>query len=272
MAFDSPQYQEHSIETYEFVTPGRQFNFTSYRQDVVHGGVTYTAVPIGHSNYQRSLNAEEKGVSISLPVDNEFAQAVLFRTSLQGLQCRIFYQGRLNADGLTPHTEGGRFLVWHGRILSFKVTGSTMSLTLYTFLANALRQPVPKVYYQSQCNHVLYDERCRVSQMTYRRETTLQSQDGRQVTFADMYEEDWLTGGYLQRVSDGERRLITDNSENTAVIPYPLRDVEAGQQVYLFAGCDHTIGACRTKFSNQENFGGFPTVPYKNIFRTGVIG
>ena len=271
MAFDSPQHVGTSIETYEFISSSRRFNYTSYRQDVTHQGIVYEAIPITHSNYQRSLTHEEKGVTITLPVDIEFAQQVLFRTSLQNLFCNIYLQNRLNAEGLSPE-EGGRFLVWKGRILSFKVVQSTVSLILYNFLADALRQTIPKVYYQSQCNHVLYDNRCRVKQEDFQKATTIRGQNRFQLILADEYPDNWLAGGYVRRLSDGEVRLITSNSAHVVTIPYPMHEVEEGQSVHVYAGCDHTLKTCREKFNNQPNFGGFPTVPYKNIFRTGVIG
>jgi len=40
--------------------------------------------------------------------------------------------------------------------------------------------------------------------------------------------------------------------------------------VQLFAGCDHTFfGGCKF-FANQDRHGGWPWVPTKNIFATGV--
>ncbi len=41
-------------------------------------------------------------------------------------------------------------------------------------------------------------------------------------------------------------------------------------RVSLFAGCDSTPDTCKTKFGNFRNFGGYPFIPLKNVFVTGL--
>ena len=50
-----------------------------------------------------------------------------------------------------------------------------------------------------------------------------------------------------------------------------------GSTVVVLAGCDHSVTTCDTKFNTPEdtqsnviNYGGFPFVPGKNPFETGL--
>jgi hypothetical protein len=42
--------------------------------------------------------------------------------------------------------------------------------------------------------------------------------------------------------------------------------IAVGQAVTLYPGCDHTTTTCDGKFSNLNNYGGFPHIPTKNPF------
>jgi hypothetical protein len=37
------------------------------------------------------------------------------------------------------------------------------------------------------------------------------------------------------------------------------------------AGCDHSVSTCAARFGNLANYGGFPFIPTKNPFSTGVF-
>jgi len=37
------------------------------------------------------------------------------------------------------------------------------------------------------------------------------------------------------------------------------------------AGCDHSVSTCAARFDNLANYGGFPFIPTKNPFSTGVF-
>ena len=45
-----------------------------------------------------------------------------------------------------------------------------------------------------------------------------------------------------------------------------------GQTVDVFAGCDHSLAICESKFANVINYGGFPFVPIKNPFNSSLRG
>ena len=49
-----------------------------------------------------------------------------------------------------------------------------------------------------------------------------------------------------------------------------MPDSVVGQDVDVFAGCDHTVDTCDQKFDNVINYGGWPYVPSKNPFESGI--
>ena len=270
----NPELTAHDafpIETYEFSYPTKSYYYTSYRQNITVGGNEHIAIPITHSSIKRSLDHEVTNITIKLPISAEVAKDLLFKTSLQDVQMTYYRQHGKEADALTPDT-GGRIAIWSGRILSFKVISLSVEITLYTFLSDGLRDPVPSIYYQSQCNHALYDDRCRVIMADFQRMATAVSYRNLNMVISTDLPEEWAAGGFVQKTGDKERRLITANMGNRLTLGSPFRTVADDEPLLIQAGCDHTIATCRQKFMNQPNFGGFPTVPYLNIFESGVIG
>ena len=47
--------------------------------------------------------------------------------------------------------------------------------------------------------------------------------------------------------------------------------IESGTPVLLTVGCDHSTQTCASRFGNLDNYGGFPAIPSKNPFSTGVF-
>ena len=54
------------------------------------------------------------------------------------------------------------------------------------------------------------------------------------------------------------------------LIMTPFRELENGDAVTLYAGCDHTAATCLAKFDNLVNFGGCPAVPEFNPFAAPI--
>lgn len=74
------------------------------------------------------------------------------------------------------------------------------------------------------------------------------------------------------RVDGGHRRSIVSQVGATLTLQIPLPPGEyAGATVTLYAGCDGSATACETRFNNTASFGGYPYIPIKNPFETGLI-
>jgi hypothetical protein len=83
----------------------------------------------------------------------------------------------------------------------------------------------------------------------------------------------------MLETEDGFFRYITSHAGNQITLIRPLRSLSdlvnssVGEaQVTLYPGCAHTRTACKDKFNNLANFGGFPLIPSKNPFGNSVTG
>jgi hypothetical protein len=71
----------------------------------------------------------------------------------------------------------------------------------------------------------------------------------------------------------GTARTIAEQDEVAGTVSLIARlplNVEVGNKVTLYAGCDKTQETCKNKFSNARNFGGYKFIPIKNPFTEGV--
>ena len=78
-------------------------------------------------------------------------------------------------------------------------------------------------------------------------------------------------GGFVFFSSINDYRLILSHVGNDLTLLLPFPSDAAGETVRIFAGCDHTIATCKTKFDNVLNYGGFAFVPILNPFLTGLV-
>jgi uncharacterized phage protein (TIGR02218 family) len=84
-------------------------------------------------------------------------------------------------------------------------------------------------------------------------------------------DDDWASNGYVQWTSGGNNavtNLVKIHSvdanpvigEAVELLIPTTRPIQVGDTLKVLGGCDHTMGACFAKFSNQANFGGFPNM------------
>lgn len=75
-------------------------------------------------------------------------------------------------------------------------------------------------------------------------------------------------------IHGGVRRAIMAHDGQTLTLagPLPVGDytTEDAQRVSLFAGCDGAKTTCQSKFSNFKRYGGYPYIPIKNPFESGL--
>ena len=161
-------------------------------------------------------------------------------------------------------------IVWRGEVSGFSVSGRKAKIRIPSTFENALNSSMPDVFYQNPCNHILYDDRCKVVKATFTQVTdiTVISANGLTITVTDDgFADAVLAAGDLFIPNKKEHRLMLSNVANVLTINFPFFNAEVGDQVQLFAGCDHAYqGHCKTKFANTVNFGGFPYVPSENPF------
>jgi len=139
-------------------------------------------------------------------------------------------------------------------------------------ISDAFDKEIPQRTFQAACNNVLYDTDCKVSSGSFQYVGNCTAVAGNVVTIAGLNAAKgtgWGTSGFIAfGVQDYRLILSQDGDDCTLSLPF-YADV-LDESLDVFAGCDHTIATCDTKFTNEINFGGSPYVPTKNIFQTGI--
>ena len=173
---------------------------------------------------------------------------------------------------------------WSGRVIAanFVDEGSRAELLCEPVLASAKRRAL-RFRWQTQCNLVLYTARCGVDRTDFEESQDVVSINGNDVTFTDLsaFSPDYFVGGYAQS-PDGSHRFITAQSGDTLTFLLNFDDLDPGDTVLLYPGCDRLHTTCRAKFfpagdptnpdGNIVNFFGFFRTPGRNIFKIGLLG
>ncbi len=255
-------------ELYKFEGPSASFEYfyTSNGEDVVFGGDTYIAMPIERGAVEGSTHDDPPELLIKLPVSAAVVQAYAFNTPPRSLELTIYRMHLPAGAGVT---------YWKGEITGVSVQGSIASFRSPSLLEDPMSSPISNVYYQGVCNHVLYDDRCKLAAAAYKSSPTVVSISGDEVVVSTVgaFPDQYYQGGEMVRPSDGDRRLILSQVGTTFILSKAFRDLAATNVVDIYAGCDHTVETCRDKFAaNILNYGGYPYIPNANPFLSGWRG
>ena len=259
-------------ELYLFAVGPDQFAFTSGDQAVNYNGDTYEPAEIERTNPAQNDETTAANLQISVPRDNEVAS--LFRTIVpsQTVFVSVF---RFHRDTLTPAVEDV-IVFWQGRIRSVVWEGSTAKMESEP-LIGILKRDGLRAMYQSTCNHMLYGPDCTKDRELFRVPFTVDSvsTDGLTITSSQLgaaAANFFDGGGFVERGGVDRRTILSGGGggNDTIVILYPFPDLLVGETLDAFAGCDRTRETCNTKFDNLDNFGGWPFIPSRNPFESGL--
>jgi uncharacterized phage protein (TIGR02218 family) len=170
---------------------------------------------------------------------------------------------------------------WQGFVRSAKFDDKGVgSLTCDPLTVLLDRQALRRTF-SGLCSKVLYDGFCPVPASAFRLDGTLLSDPtGFTVTAAEWagQPDNWFKLGFVERVllsGVTDVRFITGHTGSTLTLMLPFPDdVNAGEILRAYAGCDRLFSTCAGKFGAYTDTGGacgcFNRVPKKNLFKTGV--
>lgn len=249
------------IECYRFIGQSRTYRYTSADTELLLGGELYQPLQVTRTAARAGTHDDDRlSLELTLPFDCPLVRDYAYATSPAKLLAEVFRAHR-GADLATDYA-----LIWKGNVASYNVEGRTAKLIIPSLFATALESEAANVYYQQPCNHVLYSPQCGLVRAVWTRTAVVLSVAGRQISVSDDgFDNGRLVAGELVNTSNGERRLILSNIDNTLVINYPFVEITPGTIVELVAGCDHSYEACGV-FNNRLRFGGFRSIPPDNPF------
>ena len=152
-------------------------------------------------------------------------------------------------------------------------------------LAHVLGQTIGRTY-QASCDAALGDARCGVdlNDPVFKATGTVVALSGDRgfaasslSGFADGWFAlgtlQWLTGANTGRRAEILSHAISGVNVIVTLLEEPIRPIEVGNTLNIFAGCNKRFETCQTKFANAANFRGFPHIPGQNtIIRYAAKG
>ena len=262
--FETSAHDGQPVELYRFISPTTTYRYTSHGSNFTLDGEVFEATPMQRNAMQGTSQDDSPTLDVQISITAQIVQDFAFGIAENSLTLQL-----LRSHGTAANTS----LQWEGAVSSISVDGRVARFRVPSRFGVGLAAAIPSVYYQPQCNHVLYDGRCRVARsgtFLHSTQVTQVSQVSVEVQDVAGRPNDWFRGGEIVRTSDSERRLIIRQTGNDLTLNFPFRTLVAGDQVQLVAGCDRTAATCRDKFTNIENFGGHPLIPILNVFEAGL--
>lgn len=236
----------------------------------MHDQIEETITESGDIYYKASIgrgkiaNGQEH-LTVQLPGDHIFSSKFTTVAPGQLATLTIFAYHRQDTADVR--------VIYKGVVRSVAFTKDlTQSMLSVVPVSEAFKKQIPDRTYQAACNNVLFDADCKLSAGTYQHTNSVTVVSGNTITVNGLLTakgDGWATGGYVAYGSSDYRLIITQSGD-ICTLTLPFYSDVLGETVDVFAGCDHSIATCNSKFSNAINFGGCPYIPTKNIFVSGL--
>jgi hypothetical protein len=229
---------------------------------------------------------------LTVPKNNELAKLFVPGTPSFPILVRAYRA----FTGTDAHTTD-YMVIFSGRISSCSFSGFEARITCDPIYATIKRQGLRRKY-ESNCPHNIYSTACGLEQANYGLTiSNITSVVGTSITIADSAflakdvdvrdaknglvvarekinsagVKTYFTGtgyysGGMLKLADGSFHLITRHETGKITLLRPLPGNADLTGAKLFPGCDRAFSTCKTKFSNESNFGGFPWLPDANPF------
>lgn len=253
------------IELFDFRLGTTAYTWTTNPDAVTYNDIVYQPLSISRTSLQLDPEKRAEALTIRLPATSLLVQRYINNIPRQKATLTIRRVHRNDtADQVVQLFKGV------ARTVGFSNSGQDAEIAVVPLTAELL-DSIPRFMFSSVCNHVLFDQACGVNQSSFRHlgDVLSFSNNTLEVSGLDARGDGWADGGFVQTTS-GDFRLVVEQLGDNARLLYPFTEDLVGQEVQVFAGCDHSPETCATKFTNLTNNGGFPFVPTKNIFATGV--
>lgn len=272
MSYAARENSEQSgspVEIYDFTLGQETFRYTTGEEPVVFATNTYAPLA-GLERSAISVSQEQQSdvITIRMPATNNLVRRYINVVPGQVAVLTIRRYHRTDATEQLVTIFKGRV-----RSVAFSLMGLQAEISVQP-ITSGLSRTIPRFVFSGSCNHVLYDTNCKVNSNAHRHIEEIASIAGAVYTITGLgaaYPNNWATGGFMAGPNSTDFRLIIQHTGDDVrlLLPFPP-DVAAGAEVQIFAGCDHSIDTCSSKFSNVLNYGGFNWVPRENVFVSGV--
>lgn len=245
---------------------GASYGFTDHDRPLTFEGITFKA--------DSGMTARAVTSGTGLSVDNSEAMGALSDSAITeaDIEAGRFDGAQVQAWLVNWRDVTERSLRFSGSIGELRRMGGAFHAELRG-LTEALNQPQGRVY-QTGCSAILGDSACGFDLETEGYAVALaveEVQEARRFRFADLntFEPAWFergrlvvqTGAAAGLVCVVKRDRFKAGTREIEIWEALRAPVVAGDMIRLEAGCDKRMETCRLKFSNFQNFQGFPDIP-----------
>lgn len=253
---------------------GGSATLTSADYNLIWNGVTYIC---GAPIINRSSISQKTGLKVSsvkIAVYPDSTDTISGVSWLSAMRRGMFDGASVEIDRAFAPAWGqpitGIITMLKGRVADATFGRSKIEIEVNSWV-ELLSNQMPRTYYQSACNNVLYDARCGVPRAAYAETGSIIAAESAFIIATGIScPQNWLAYGVITMASGicaGESRPIAANtgpapSGNvlTLQIPFSLTP-SIEDEFVVYAGCDKTRNTCQYKFGNLAQFTGFPFIP-----------
>lgn len=277
------QEQPDSAEVYILTFGGTTLYFTSYFQVIDMTEFRFEAIPVQRDGITFTADLSDITTTLALALNTNVG--ALFKGNSQVQNATIEIR-KYFLDDFTQYE-----IVFAGYIKKSEISKGELRL-LCNSLLDPISRDIPRIRAQARCNNILFDQFCHIADATWKINGTIDTisdslvrvlftlPGGYPVTPASGF----FTRGKCVKTGTSNWRAIVEDTTVSGmtdlVLHFPLNELEVGNSVDLYPGCNKTfdrgyeISPCPnscTTFSNIINFLGMEHIPYKNPTITPVL-
>ena len=244
-----------AINMYKVTVGLQSWHYTSGEFDVNTGLHDYLAVPLKRTD----LTFDLKQTEVTLTVPADLAPFDMFKYVAPLLPFTVEI---MSYPSLVSSYIGNVVKV------SFDAATNVAKVTLGS--VKSLEDSVaPSRTFSVTCSYELFSEPCGLIANAFKTSVPIADIIVSELTMtADAFGthgDHYYHGGYIM-TSTGESQYIVEQIGNTITLLGGIVTINDVTNVDIFPGCNKGHMTCNDKFANQPNFGGYPFIPYINIF------
>lgn len=257
------------VEIYTFTAGSTVYRYTSHPEDVTVSSQVYTSTTIARANASAAPLGQVREMFVTVAVSHPLTDVLINGgVPLREVPVRI--------ERYHPGTS--LRTLHHGYVSDVEIDGDTARIRVPNSTDDQFTVRLPFATLGRVCNHELYDRGCAVDRdypvyvtEPFMTACEVSSVSGTTLVVSNMDDpgavarpDQWARYGEVRRVTDGERRDILAQVGTTLTLNVPFAVLAPGDDLEVYAGCDHTVETCVSKFANAINFGNDVDLPNNN--------
>lgn len=254
------------VELYEFIGPGGlTWRYTSNDAQQFYNGLVYTPLAITRGEFPDEGSSDAEALVVQMPAASPVPLAYALGNPFRRLRLNV-YRKQVRSGAVEQR--------WGSAVAGSSITGRWAELRSPSPLTDRIAAQAPEFMFQQQCGNVLYDKHCRVARAGFTFAALISGINGTTITLNSIgiHTDHWFRAGEFVRDVDGESSLIVSQVGAVLQLAFSLRTLVNGDAVTLYAGCDHLVSTCFSKFANVNNFIGAPLIPKADVFTVNIDG